>query len=124
MKFYIVNFYTYNNNELINIGRPGYSLIEETIKDKKYHINWKNLDEIYQEIGGLCGFNIFNFKKGRRVSFFNSKIFDKKSRDVKEWKYDLNIDFIISYREIESPTMEMLNKMDAIKVKKYLDERS
>lgn len=124
MKYYVGVWAIYNNGECIDSGFLGHCLTDNQKKTTTYNITWENLDKVYQEIGfGGCGFSYWNLKKGRVISFFNGHPFNKNKRDIKEWKTkELNLSLVFEWHEI-NPTMEMLFKMDADKVQKFLKER-
>lgn len=123
MKYYTTYAKTYHNGELIGVQGGGHCLTEEELpKEEVFTITWENLSQMYQNLNLLCDFNIWNFKKGRRVSFFNAKLFDKNTWDIKEWKEELNIEVRVYHTE-KNASFEDLKHFDAVKVKKYLDER-
>jgi hypothetical protein len=124
MKYYTTYAATYHNGKLIGIQNGGYCLTEEELpREEVYTITWENLSQMYQNLHLWCDFNIWNFKKGRRVSFFHSKLFDKNTWDIKEWKEkELNIEVRVYHTERKA-SIEDLKYFDATKVKKYLDER-
>lgn len=125
MKYYSGSWELYNNGEFIDGGFLGNCLTDEKMEKETFNITWENLNEIYQKTGIFkCGFNYWNFKKGRRISFFNGHPFNKNKKDIKEWKIQkLNLILIYKWTEIKNPSMENLLKMDAIKVQKFLKER-
>ena len=100
LKFYSVMYKTYNNGTFID-GNYTKILVEEgEIKNKIIFVDWDNLSEIYRKYSLLLPFNIWNFEKGRRISFFNGNPFKKNFRDIKEWKTPLNIKIEIDYKDI------------------------
>lgn len=123
MKFYYRYVATYHNGTLIgtNVGRM---LTAEEPTAEVIDLTWDNLQKYYSEDGLSYKFNIWNFKKGRRVSFFLEKFFLKKDeRDVKEWKEDLNIQIKITYAEYTPTIAEVLNWHEMEKVALYLKEK-
>ena len=123
MKYYTTYAETYHNGKLVGVQDGGHCLTEEELpKEEVFTITWENLSQMYQDLNLLCDFNIWNFKKGRRVSFFDGKLFDKNTWDVKEWKEELNIEVRVYHTE-RNASFEDLKHFDAVKVKKYLDER-
>lgn len=73
----------------------------------------------------LCfKFNIWNFKRGRLVSFFTDHWFEKEYRDIKEWKTsDLHITLTIRYKEDSPSINEVMRYHDGEKAIQYLIER-
>lgn len=123
MKYYTSYAETYHNGQLIGTQNGGYCLTENELpKEETFVLTWENLSEMYHELNLMCDFNIWNFKKGRLVSFFDGRLFDKNTWDVKEWKEELNIEVKVYHIE-RNATLEDLKHFDVVKVKKYLDER-
>lgn len=124
MKFYYRYVDTYHNNTHIGC-ELGKILTDIEPTTETFNITWDNLNEMYQKLGINCKFNIWHFKKGRRVSFFTDGFFlSKDERDVKEWKHpDLNIKIEISYSEYNPSIAEVLKWYDAEKAIAYLNEK-
>ena len=123
MKYYRCCAETYHNGKLIGAKNFGGRLTEKELPAKeKFILTWENLSEMYNKLDLLCDFNVWNFKKGRRVSFFGFRLFDKNTWDIKEWKEELNVEVKVYYLE-RNATVEDLKYFDAVQVKKYLDER-
>lgn len=92
---------TYHNDTFINYTQGTLNTdIQPT--DETIELTWDNLSEFYQKSGCLVSFNIWNGKKGRRVSFFSDRFLPIGDyADVKEWKTkDLNITIKIKFVEI------------------------
>lgn len=95
---YQVVYTTYHNGKYINevIGKK-----ESKNKLNNFQVNlssWDELDNFYQEYGLVVGFNIWNFKKGRLISFFSHHLPFGDYADVKEWKTkNLNITLAVKY---------------------------
>ena len=123
MKYYRCCAETYHNGKLIGAKNFGGRLTEKELPAKeKFVLTWENLSEMYNKLDLLCVFNVWNFKKGRRVSFLGYRLFDKNTWDIKEWKEELNVEVKVYYLE-RNATVEDLKYFDAVQVKKYLDER-
>lgn len=123
MKFYYRYVATYHNETLIGTN-VGTMLTAEEPTAEVINLTWDNLQKYYSEDGLSYKFNIWNFKRGRRVSFFLEKVFLKKDeRDIKEWKEDLNIQIKITYREYTPTIAEVLNWHEMEKVAIYLKEK-
>ena len=92
MKYYRCWAETYHNGKLIGAQSGGGRLTEKELPaEEKFVLTWENLSEMYNKLDLLCNFNVWNFKKGRRVSFLGCKLFDKNTWDIKEWKEELNL---------------------------------
>ena len=120
MKFYYVYNTTYHNDTRIGtcIGKI---LVNEVPKAKTTILTWDNLEENYRKNGLLYKFNIWNCKKGRRVSFFLDTLFCEK--DVKEWKEELNIRIETTYKEFSPCIADVLKWHDIEKAIAYLNEK-
>lgn len=124
LKFYRIVYYTYHNDAEVGV-KTGRALIDETEvpPEKTIDITWENLTEIYQQYGGVFPWNIWNFKRGRIVSFFDAKILNKNTWDIKEWKSPLNMKLTIQYKEMTPPSIdEVLKWYDSTKAIQYLRE--
>ena len=125
LKFYSVEYKTYNNGTLVGI-RHGKTLIDEKgVEERIFSVKWDNIEEVYQKYGLMLPFNIWVFKKGRVVSFFEGLPFKKDFQDIKEWKRELNIVIQITYLDISKSMSinEILKWHDAEKAIQYLNER-
>ena len=126
LKFYSVAYKTYHNGTYIDT-HYGKALKEESeVKDDIVLINWDNLSEMYQKLSLSLPFNIWNFKRGRLVSFFVGNPFKKDFRDIKEWKTKLDIVVKVEYTDISSSTSieDVLKWHEAEKAIQYLNERN
>lgn len=123
LKFYYVYYNTYHNG--VKIGTEvGWNCYIEAPKEEDIHITWDNLNEMYQKYALCFKFNIWNFKRGRMVSFFTNYWFKKDHRDIKEWKTsNLHITLAIRYEE-DNPSIDKVMKYhDGEKAIQYLIER-
>lgn len=126
LKFYSVAYKTYHNGTYIDT-HYGKALREESeVKDDIVLINWDNLSEMYQKLSLSLPFNIWNFKRGRLVSFFVGNPFKKDFRDIKEWKTKLDIVVKVEYKDISNSVSieDILKWHDAEKAIQYLNERN
>ena len=120
MKFYYVYNTTYHNDTRIGTCISKI-LVNEAPKAKTTILTWDNLEENYRKNGLLYKFNIWNCKKGRRVSFFlDSLVYEK---DVKEWKEELNIRIETTYKEFSPCIADVLKWHDIENAIAYLNER-
>jgi hypothetical protein len=84
----------------------------------------KVLDEFYYDFGCHLPFNVWNFDKGRLISFFYFSFFDSNTWDIKEWKTkDLNIVIKFSTKKATVSLSEILKWNDSDKAIQYLKER-
>ena len=120
MKFYYVYNTTYHNDTRIGTC-VSKILVNEVPKAKTTILTWDNLEENYRKNGLLYKFNIWNCKKGRRVSFFPDTLFCEK--DVKEWKEELNIRIETTYKEFSPCIADVLKWHDIENAIAYLNER-
>lgn len=126
LKFYSIAYKTYNNGTYIDTHYATTLKEESEIKNDLVFISWDNLSEMYHKYNLSLPFNIWNFKKGRLVSFFDGNPFKKDFRDVKEWKTKLDIMVKIEYTDISNSMSidEVLKWHDAEKAIQYLNERN
>ena len=126
LKFYSIAYKTYNNGTYIDTHYARTLKVESEIKNDLVFINWDNLSEMYHKYNLSLPFNIWNFKKGRLVSFFVDNPFKKNFRDVKEWKTKLDITVKIEYTDVSNSMSieDVLKWHDAEKAIQYLNERN
>lgn len=125
LKFYRIVYYTYHNDAEVGV-KTGRALMDEAEvpPEKTIDITWENLTEIYQQYAWVFPWNIWNFKRGRIVSFFDAEIRDKNTWDIKEWKSPLNMKLTIQYKEMTPPSIdEVLKWYDGNKAIQYLKEQ-
>ena len=97
---YTAIYSTYHNDKFINCTQC--TLKADTKpQDETIELTWDNLAEYYTKNGLFVSFNIWNFKKGRLVSFFtDGHLPFGDYADIKEWKTaDLNIKIEVKYFE-------------------------
>lgn len=124
LHYYRVLYTTYNNE--VKVGNTsGFVIADENeIKEKTIPITWENLKEVYYNFGLELPFNIWDFKRGRVISFFEGCLTDKNRRDIKEWKTpELNMKLVITYEVIPCSLNTILNYWDSEKAIQYLRER-
>ena len=126
LKLYSIAYKTYNNGTYIDTHYATTLKEESETKNDLVFINWDNLSEMYHKYNLSLPFNIWNFKKGRLVSFFVDNPFKKNFRDVKEWKTKLDIMVKIEYTDISNSMSieDVLKWHDAEKAIQYLNERN
>lgn len=125
LHYYRVLFTTYNNG--VKVGNTSGFIIadENEIKEKTIPITWENLEEVYYNYGLSVPFNIWNFKRGRVISFFEGGLTDKNRRDIKEWKTpELNMKLVITYEVCRCSLNDIINYWDSEKAIQYLRERN
>lgn len=125
LKFYNIYYTTYHNGTDMGTKSAQILCDESEVNERRVSFTWENLEELYHEIGGLAYmFNIWNFKRGRIVSFFEGGLFGDKA-DVKEWKHkDLNIEVACKWHEYHPSIAEILEWHDGEKAIQYLNERN
>lgn len=125
LHYYRVLSTTYNNG--VSVGkRYGSAIIDESeVKEETIPITWENLEEVYYDYGLKLPFNIWNFKRGRIISFFEGGLTDKNRRDIKEWKTpELNMKLVITYEVMPCSLNDIINYWDSDKAIQYLRERN
>jgi hypothetical protein len=123
MKFYTVSNKFYYKNDLISYS-TNRTLTDENVQNQKIVLTWDNLEEIYSIYGLFLPFNIWQFKKGRVITFFNS-ITTKHVKDIKEWKIKQldNMYMTIEFKENIPSLQTILNWSDGEKAIQYLVEK-
>lgn len=119
LNYYFTYYTTKLNGEVINSNRASCICTEEEVKDEMISINWENLKDFYHKYGLVCGFNVWNAKKGQRIGLFG-----KAFKDRKEWKHpETGLTFEITHRMYEPSIQTILNWHDQRKAIQYLTER-
>lgn len=125
LHYYRILFTTYNNGVKVDYTYGHVIADESEVKEKTIPITWKNLEEIYHNYGLSLPFNIWNFKRGRVISFFKGSFTDKNRRDIKEWKTPtLDMKLVVTYEVWRCSLNNILNYWDSEKTIQYLRERN
>ncbi len=126
MLHYYRVFYTTYNNEVKVGSYCGFTIADENeIKEETIPITWENLEEVYHDHGLSLAFNLWHFKRGRVISFFEGCLTDKNRRDIKEWKTPtFNIKLVITYETFPCSLNDILNYWNSEKAIQYLRERN
>lgn len=125
LHYYRILFTTYNNGVKVDYTYGHVIADESEIKEKTIPITWENLEEIYHNYGLSLPFNIWNFKRGRVISFFKGGLTDKNRRDIKEWKTPtLDMKLVVTYEVWRCSLNNILNYWDSEKTIQYLRERN
>ena len=125
LHYYRVLYTTYNNE--VKVGSScGFTIADENeIKEETTPITWKNIEEVYHDHGLSLAFNLWHFKRGRVISFFEGAFCDKNRHDIKEWKTpELNMKLVITYEVMPCSLNDILNYWDSEKAIQYLRERN
>lgn len=128
LKFYNVCATTYHNDTKIGEKFVGRMLLDEAelaAQPTILNFTWENLEELYYEYGTAADFNVWKFNKGKLVSFFDYKHFNKDFKDVKQWKSpELNIRVEYEYLENKFISIQDALRWHEIdKAIRYLNER-
>lgn len=119
LKFYNIKIKFYNKNgDLIDYYNNGMILTEKEPENHVDIITWDNLTEYYVKHCHELPFSLWNFKKGRQISFFRWA-----SRDLKEWKDELYITAHYEYVETNPSIQYILNWSNGAAAIQYLCER-
>lgn len=125
MEFYYIRYKTYHNDTLINSTSGSTILTDVEPQDNTIYLNWENLEKYYSEDGFFYPFEIWNFKKGRRISFWSGHLFprNKDERDVKEWREELNVRIEVTYKKFKPSIEDVLKWHNVDKAIAYLNEK-
>ena len=125
LHYYRILFTTYNNGVKVDYTYGHVIADESEVKEKTIPITWENLEEIYHNYGLSLPFNIWNFKRGRVISFFKGSFTDKNRHDIKEWKTPtLDMKLVVTYEVWRCSLNNILNYWDSEKTIQYLRERN
>jgi hypothetical protein len=96
---------------------------DEMPTNKTIPITWENLTDVMRAYGIVVGFNVWNLKRGRVISFFDSEIFNRKTWDIKEWKEpDFDLSLETTFEEYTPSIQEVLEWHDGKQAFQYLKE--
>lgn len=123
----MLNFYkhyvtTYKNGKEICTKLCGKMITDTPSENFTEELTWENLADKYADHGLCYPFNIWVFKRGRRVSFFND-FGDKFTKDIKEWKEPLNLTVKHEFVQYNPSINRILEWPDGDTAIKYLIER-
>ena len=125
LKFYHVRCTTYVNG--INRGTNyGYETLTEEEKAKDFSVvaTWKNIAELYYNHALSSCFHLFNFKRGKYLSFDDFNLFKRHTWDIAEWRHpEMKIELKFHYEEIHPSIKEVLHYHNGEKAMQYLLER-
>ena len=120
MNYYFVYYTTKLNGETINTHRSTRMCEPHEMREEFISINWENLKGFYHKYGLVCGFNVWNTKKGQRIDLFGKAFSDRK-----EWKHpSTGLTMEITYRVYEPSIQTILNWHEQDKAIQYLNERN
>lgn len=125
LHYYRVLFTTYNNG--VKVGNTsGFTIADESeVKEKTIPITWENLEEVCYNYGLNFPFAIWDFKRGRVISFFKGGLTDKNRRDIHERKTPiLDMKLVITYEVVPCSLNDIINYWDSEKAIQYLRERN
>ncbi len=123
LKFYTIYYTTYCEGKEFNMKTARILCDESEVDEWRVRFTWENLTELYKQIGSHCYFNVWNFKRGRIVSFFN-ECFGNYQSDRKEWKHkELDIEVKCEWREYSPSIKKILEWPNGEKAIQYLRER-
>lgn len=118
LNFYHHSTITYRNGKKIKTQYCGRCLTETQPEDYTEELTWENLIEKHSVHGIEYPFSIWKFKRGFRVSFF-----DTFQKDIKQWKEPLNLSIEHKYTLYTPSIDEVLKFPDGEKAIRYLVER-
>ena len=122
LKFYYIHYTTYHKGKEV-AHRTAHCLCDESKVDNwRVKVTWDNLAELWEQIGSLyCGFTIWNFKRGRLLSFPDSWPW----QEPKEWKHaDPQIEIECRWSERKVSIQDVMEWHDSEKAMQYLAERN
>ena len=118
LNFYYHSTITYHNGKKIKTQYCGRCLTETRLEDYTEELTWENLIEKHSVHSIEYPFSVWKFKRGFRVSFF-----DTCQKDIKQWKEPLNLSVEHKYILYTPSIDEVLKFPDGEKSIRYLVER-
>lgn len=122
LKFYCIHYATYYKGKEV-AHRIAHCLCDESKVDNwRVKVTWDNLAELQKQIGDLSfGFTIWNFKRGRQLSFPDSWPW----QEPKEWKHtDPQVEIDCRWSERKVSIQDVMEWHDSEKAMQYLAERN
>ena len=126
LEFYRISIEVYNNNKYIST-HTRLNLVDDSLvilEEYSHNItDWNTLSEYYKNNSLWLPFTLYDTKRGRRICFFEPRIFNKNTWDIKEWKQkELDIKIVYYYTKINPSLDEIYKWKDAEKAHRYLKE--
>lgn len=125
LKFYRVKCTTYVNG--IDRGTNyGWEVLmeEEEAKDYSVIATWENITEFYHDYAPASCFQLYNFKRGKYLSFNDFNLFKRYTWDIAQWRHpEMKIELKFHYKEIHPSINEILRYHNGEKTMQYLLER-
>lgn len=121
LKYYVIYYTTYWHGKKMGVRTARTICDESKVDNWRVKVTWDNLAELWEQIGSLgCGFTIWNFKRGRLVSFDTTWPW----QEPKEWKgKELDIEVKAEWVERDVSIQEVMEWHDSGKAIQYLKER-
>lgn len=122
LKFYCIHYTTYYKDKEIACRTATHLCDESEVDNWRVKVTWDNLAELWEQIGGFhCGFTIWNFKRGRQLSFAESWPW----QEPKEWKHaDPQVEIECCWSERKVSIHDVMKWHDSEKAMQYLAERN
>lgn len=125
LKFYHVKCTTYVNG--IERGTNyGCEILteEENAKDYSVFATWENITEFYYNHALSSCFQLYNFKRGKYLSFEDFNLFKRQTWDIAQWRHpEMKIELKFHYVEVHPSINEILRYHNGEKAMQYLLER-
>lgn len=120
LKFYCIHYTTYYKGKEVACSTAHCLCDESKVDNWRVKVTWDNLAELWEQIGGLsCGFTIWNFKRGRQLSFPDTWPW----QEPKEWKHaDPQIEIECCWSERQVSIQDVMEWYDSEKAMQYLKE--
>lgn len=125
LKFYHVKCTTYING--IDRGTNyGHVILTEEKNAKDYSVTatWENITEFYHNYALFSCFQLYNFKRGKYLSFEDFNLFKRHTWDIAQWRHpEMKIELKFHYVEVHTSINEILRYHNGEKAMQYLLER-
>ena len=125
LKFYHVKCTTYVNGIERGTNYGHKTLMEEEeAKDCSIVATWENITEFYYNHALSSCFQLYNFKRGKYLSFEDFNLFKRQTWDIAQWRHpEMKIELKFHYVEVHPSINEILRYHNGEKAMQYLLER-
>lgn len=125
LKFYHVKCTTYVNGIERGTNYGHKTLMEEEeAKDCSIVATWENITEFYYNHALSSCFQLYNFKRGKYLSFEDFNLFKRQTWDIAQWRHpEMKIELKFHYVEVHPSINEVLRYHNGEKAMQYLLER-
>lgn len=120
LKYYVIYYTTYWRGKEMGVRTARAICDESKVDNWRVRFTWENLTELHEQIGLHCAFTVYEFRRGRLVSFDTTWPW----QEPKEWTgKELDIEVKAEWIERDVSIREVMEWHDSGKAIQYLKER-